>query len=86
MGLHDIFVKVRTAVTNEHFDERNDLTLTKPEFFNWVEEVFYELNVKVFPESKALLWRYNQKEKSNTFLEIYSEANRFLNFLRRHGV
>jgi acetyl-CoA synthetase len=86
MSLHDLFTKVRTAVANEEFKQPGHVILTKPEHFNWVMEVFYEMNVKAYPDSTALLWRYHQKEKSFTFREIYDETNRFLNFLRRHGI
>lgn len=86
MSLHDLFTKVRTAVADEQLSPLDHLTVTKPEHFNWVMEVFYEMNVKAYPESIALLWKYNQKEKTFTFREIYDESNRFLNFLRRHGI
>jgi acyl-coenzyme A synthetase/AMP-(fatty) acid ligase len=86
MRLHDLFNKVRTIVANEQFSQLEHIKLSKPEYFNWVMEVFYEMNVKAYPDSKALIWRYNQKEKTFTFKEIYEDANRFLNFLHRHGI
>ena len=49
-------------------------------------DVFYEMKVKNYRDSNALIWRYNEKEKFYTFESIYIEANQFLNFLRTHGI
>ena len=49
-------------------------------------DVFYEMNVKNYPDSNALIWRCKEKERFYTFESIYSEANQFLNFLRTHGI
>src|SRR6187402_3914211 len=86
MNIKDFYTQVRTSVTNESFDNLATLQLTKPDYFNWVMEVFYEMNVKSYPDSIALIWRYNEKERSYTFKNIYNEANQFLNFLRTHGI
>ncbi len=86
MNIHDLFTQVRKSVANEDTHDLYKLKLTKPEYFNWVQEVFYEMNVKCYPESQALIWRYNAKEKIYTFQNIYEKANQFLNFLRSHGV
>jgi acetyl-CoA synthetase len=86
MNIHDLFTQVRKSVANEDIHDLHKLKLTKPEYFNWVQEVFYEMNVKCYPESQALIWRYNEKEKIYTFQNIYEKANQFLNFLRSHGV
>jgi acetyl-CoA synthetase len=86
MNIHDLFTQVRKSVANEDTHDLDKLKLTKPEYFNWVQEVFYEMNVKCYPESQALIWRYNEKEKIYTFQNIYEKANQFLNFLRSHGV
>lgn len=86
MNIHDLFTQVRKLVANEDTHDLNKLQLTKPEYFNWVQEVFYEMNVKCYPSSQALIWRYNEKERIYTFKNIYEQANQFLNFLRSHGV
>jgi acetyl-CoA synthetase len=86
MNIHDLFTQVRKSVANEDTHDLDKLKLTKPEYFNWAQEVFYEMNVKCYPESQALIWRYNEKEKIYTFQNIYEKANQFLNFLRSHGV
>jgi len=56
MNIHDLFTQVRKSVANEDTHDLNKLKLTKPEYFNWVQEVFYEMNVKCYPESQALIW------------------------------
>ena len=86
MNIHDLFTQVRNSVANEDTHDLNKLKLTKPEYFNWVQEVFYEMNVKCYPDSQALIWRYNEKERIYTFKSIYEEANQFLNYLRSHGI
>ncbi len=86
MNIHDLFTQVRKSVANEDTHDLDKLKFTKPEYFNWAQEVFYEMNVKCYPESQALIWRYNEKEKIYTFQNIYEKANQFLNFLRSHGV
>ena len=86
MNITDFYTQVRTAVTNERFDILPTLQLDKPEYFNWVMDVFFEMNVKKYPDSIALIWCYNEKEKRYTFESIYNEANQFLNFLRAHGI
>jgi acetyl-CoA synthetase len=86
MSIKDIFTEVRKAIANDDTNSLNKLQITKPEYFNWVEQVFYELNVKSFPDSPALIWRYMEKEKIFTFKRIYEESNQFLNFLRNRGI
>lgn len=86
MNIHDLFKQVRKLVANENTHDLNKLQLTKPEYFNWVQEVFYEMNVKCYPNSQALIWRYNEMERIYTFKNIYEQANQFLSFLRSHGV
>jgi acyl-coenzyme A synthetase/AMP-(fatty) acid ligase len=86
MNIQEFYTQVRSDITNELYDNLTALNLAKPERFNWVMEVFYELNVKSYPDSNALIWRYNEIEKYYTFQNIYGEANQFLNFLRRHGI
>ena len=86
MNIKEFYTTVRTDITNENFGNLSTLELTKPEYFNWVMDVFYEMNVKSYPDSKALIWRYNEKERDYTFESIYGEANQFLNFLRRRGI
>ncbi len=85
MNIVNYFKKVRTAISTNQLDQIANLQLDKPLHFNWVEEIFHELNVKAYPKSTALIWRYGTQEQHFSFLEIYEEANQLLNFMRRHG-
>ncbi|MEY4133870.1 MAG: hypothetical protein RL386_220 [Bacteroidota bacterium] len=86
MQIQDFFAHIKKSVADEDYDSLDALQISKPEYFNWAEEVFYEMNVKCYPDSHALVWRYNEKERFYTFENIYEEANRFLNFLRSYGI
>ena len=86
MNTHDFFTQIRKSVAIDDTQDLDKLKLTKPEYFNWMQEVFYEMNVKCYPDSQALIWRYKEKERIYTFKSIYEEANQFLNYLRSHGI
>lgn len=86
MNIQEFYSQARVYIADERFEHLADLKLTKPEYFNWVRDVFYTMNVKTHPDSKALIWLYYNKEKHYTFGAIYHEANQFLNFLRNHGI
>ena len=86
MNTHDFFTQIRKSVAIDDTQDLDKLKLAKPEYFNWMQEVFYEMNVKCYPDSQALIWRYKEKERIYTFKSIYEEANQFLNYLRSHGI
>ena len=86
MSIKEFYLQVRSEITNDLYGNLAGLKLTKPERFNWVMEVFYEMNVKSYPDSNALIWRNSEIEKYYTFEKIYETANQFLNFLRKHGI
>lgn len=86
MNIHDFFTHIRKTVAIEDTQDLDKLKITRPEYFNWAQEVFYEMNVKCHPDSQALIWRYKEKERIYTFKSIYEESNRFLNYLRSHGI
>ena len=85
MNIQDYFKEARNAINNQNFSALKGLSLDKPLYFNWVEEIFFDLNVKSFGEDTALIWRYNEQEKRYSFKEIYQQSNQFLNLLRKHG-
>lgn len=86
MNITTFFQSAREAITTEQYHLLQNLELDYPESFNWVTDIFCELNLKAHPDAEALIWRHNEKEKRYTFQSIYAEANRFLNFLRKHGI
>jgi len=86
MNIQSFFKEVRSILEAKNYDALNNLDLPKPEYFNWVMDVFYELNVQQYPNEKALIWRYRDQEKQFSFKSIYESANQVLNFLRRNKI
>lgn len=85
MQIQDYFKEARQLIYNQEFSKLKDLSLDKPEYFNWAQEVFYDLNVSSFGQDEALIWRYKTEEKRYSFQETYEISNQFLNLLRHHG-
>ncbi|MEM1321125.1 MAG: AMP-binding protein [Bacteroidota bacterium] len=85
MNIRTYFKEARQAISQQNFSILQTLTLEKPTYFNWVEEIFYDLNVKAFGEDTALIWRYNEEEKRYSFQTIYQRSSQLLNLLRKHG-
>lgn len=86
MAIIDLYKTVRKLIQQENFDELEHLKPSKPEYFNWYNDIFEPLNVKEDPEGKALIWIYNQDRKDYTFRQLDQKTNQFLNLLRKHGV
>lgn len=63
-----------------------DIKPSKPEYFNWVTDIFEPNNVQKHPNDRALLWKYNDQVETYTFAEISARGNQFLNFIRKFGV
>ncbi|OJJ21870.1 branched-chain amino acid aminotransferase [marine bacterium AO1-C] len=86
----DFYREARNLIAQEKFDQLNTLSVDKPEYFNWVVDVFEGMNLKDYGESEALIWVSNvgeqKQEKRYTFRQISEESNQFLNFVRAHGV
>lgn len=85
MEIKAYFKESRNLIYNQEFSKLKELALNKPIYFNWVEEVFYELNVKSIGDDNALIWRYNEQERIFSFKEMHDLSNQFLNLLRAHG-
>ncbi|MEM0994704.1 MAG: AMP-binding protein, partial [Bacteroidota bacterium] len=86
MNIPAFFEQARSHIYQQEFSKLKALSLDKPTYFNWVEEIFYDLNVKSFGEARALIWRYYEQEKVYSFQTIYEAANQLLNLLRSHKV
>lgn len=86
MNITSFFKAAREAIATEQYHTLQNLHLDYPSSFNWVTDIFCELNLKTHPQAEALIWRYQEKEKRYTFQSIYAEANQFLNFLRKYGI
>lgn len=86
MEILELYKKVAEAIEDKNFESLINVKPEKPEYFNWVTDIFEPLNVKKHPEDTALIWKYNDEEERFTFAEIAARANQFLNFLRQHGI
>ncbi len=86
MTILELYQRVAQAIKEKDFDGLHDLKPVKPDYFNWVTDVFEPLNVDKFPSDKALIWKYNARQEVFTFAEISALANQFLNLLRKHGI
>src|SRR5882672_133734 len=84
--MEQLFRKIRQLIADKKFEELHPLKVEKPYHFNWVTEVFENINVKDHPNAPALIWTDGQQTLNFTFSEISQAGNRFLNFLRTHGV
>jgi acyl-coenzyme A synthetase/AMP-(fatty) acid ligase len=86
MEIIDLFKSTRNFIEEGNFSELKSLKATKPENFNWYSDIFEPLNIHNNPNDNALIWMYNQEEKSYTFKELGDQTNQFLNFIRKHGI
>lgn len=86
MEIIDLFKSTRNLIEKNQFSELKSLKATKPENFNWYSDIFEPLNIQGNPDDKALIWMYNQEEKTYTFKDLGDQTNQFLNFIRKHGI
>ena len=85
MNISDYFQRAIHSISENNFEELASLKLDKPTHFNWVEDIFYPLNVLKQGDAPSLIWRYGDTERTYSFREMYERANQLVNFLRRHG-
>lgn len=86
MKILEDYRRVAQAIEERNFNSLSDIKPLKPEYFNWVTDVFEPLNVRPFPNDRALIWKYNDKQEIYTYSEISQRSNQFLNFIRKFGV
>jgi len=84
--METIFREIRRLITAKKFEELRSLPIIKPAKFNWVKEIFENINVKDHPDKHALIWTNGRETKYFSFAEMYRLCNRFLNFLRKNSV
>lgn len=78
--------QIRSLITEEKFEKLSHYQLRKPVEFNWVRDIFEPMNVASFPDSPALIWHHDEKERHFSFREMSNLSNQFLNFIRRYGI
>src|SRR5690554_434735 len=86
MKILELYQRVAQAIKENDFNGLHLLKPVKPEYFNWVTDVFEPLNVKQHPNDKALIWKYKEQREDFTFAEISARSNQFLNLMRKHGI
>lgn len=86
MKVLELYQHVAQAIKERNFVQLQALKPMKPEYFNWVTDIFEPQNVKEHPNDKALIWKYNKQREDFTFAEISARSNQFLNLLRKHGI
>src|SRR5690554_1192800 len=86
MEVLEVYRQVAQAIEERNFDALRDIKPVKPEYFNWVTDVFEPLNVGQYPNDRALVWKYNEQQETYTFSQVSERSNQFLNFIRRFGV
>ncbi len=84
--MKDTFKKLRQLIIDRKYEELVQHPIERKEKFNWVRDVFEEINVKDFPNEKALIWTDGTITESFTFSQLSNETNALLNFLRKNDV
>lgn len=84
--LHEQFKTIRGYISNRQFAELEQFSFSVPKTFNWVREVFEEINCVEFPHREALIWTDDSQVKIYTYDDLRKKTNQLLNFLRKHKV
>ena len=58
MKLLDFFQSVNQKIEAGQLDALASMNPVKPTYFNWVEDIFYPMNVVTHGEEEALIWKY----------------------------
>ena len=86
MKTESLYRQIRELIAAKEFEALRKLEIEKPQQFNWVEEVFENIHVKEAPDARALIWTDSAQTKIFSYRELSVYCNRYLNFLRGHGL
>ncbi|MEM9936017.1 MAG: AMP-binding protein [Bacteroidota bacterium] len=86
MELIEFFKDVNQKISEGKLVELTSLNPPKPEYLNWVEDIFYPLHVQGHEEEAALIWKYNEQLETYSFQKVYQKCNQLVNLLRKHQV
>ena len=86
MELKKYFQTLIGQIEKENYNEIGLINPSKPEYFNWVKDIFYPLNVKVNGNTDALIWKYKENQKIFSFTTVYEKSNQLVNLLRRKEI
>lgn len=84
--MKELYQLIGTMLMNEDFEGLHDLKIEKPDYFNWVQEIFEDIHVKDNPDKTALLWTDGEVTHEYTFKTMYNRYNQLINFLRSKGI
>lgn len=84
--MKDLYKHIGELLVEQDYQALHDLEIKKPEYFNWVTEVFEDIHVKESPEKTALLWTDGESTHNYSFLTLYKRYNKLINFLRSKGI
>ncbi|MDO8994278.1 MAG: AMP-binding protein [Daejeonella sp.] len=85
MDILNFYSEVIRNIEKGELNSLSSLQLDKPDFFNWVEDIFYPMNVLKHGNSDALIWKYKNSKKVFSFEAIYKLSNQLVNYIRKHG-
>jgi len=76
----------KEKLMEQFFNKLN--TASKPEYFNWVYEIFEGIHVKENGNRLALHWVNldTWEERKYSYRDLANEANKLINYLRGHGL
>ncbi|MFC5411973.1 AMP-binding protein [Larkinella bovis] len=77
---------VRNLISNAAFDHLPELNFQKPDAFNWVTEVFEDLNCAQSPDKPALIWTNGDRTETYSFRALSDQCNQLLNLLRANAL
>ncbi len=83
--MENIFRKFRLLISENQYTLLKDVDFEKPEYFNWVQEVFERINLTDHPDKPALIWTDGNVSEQFSFAEIEKKYNCLLNLLRKLG-
>ncbi|MEM8897131.1 MAG: AMP-binding protein [Bacteroidota bacterium] len=86
MELIDFYREVTQKIEEGKLEELTSMNPPKPEYLNWVEDIFYPLHVQDHEEEAALIWKYKDKLETYSFQKVYQKCNQLVNLLRKHQV
>ncbi|MEP6948645.1 MAG: AMP-binding protein [Ginsengibacter sp.] len=86
MHTENLYRQILKMIAGKQNEALRALDIEKPQKFNWVTEVFENINVKDHPNAQALVWTDADQTKEISFKDLSVQCNRFLNFLRKHGL
>ena len=86
MKLLDFFQSVNQKIEAGQLDALASMNPVKPTYFNWVEDIFYPMNVVTHGEEEALIWKYKDRKDVFSFKMVYERCNQLVNLLRKQQI